>query len=312
MTLLAAFKVLLRCYTRKDDVVVGTPVANRNRLEIEGLIGFFVNALVLRTDLSGNPGFRELLRRVRKVCVDAYAHQDLPFERLVEELHIERDLSRNPLFQVMFVLQNAPIQAVELPGLSLNPVIADGGTTHFDLTLHIVDSEQGLLATAAYNTDLFDADTMTRMLSHFQTLLESIVKDPDQRLSDLSLLTDAERQQVLVERNDILHDYIPGPNITELFEAQVERTPDAIALVFEDQQLTYRELNARANRIAHSLRKLSVGPEVAVGVCLERSLEVVVSLLGVLKAGGVYLPLDPAYPKQRIGFMLHDANAWCS
>ncbi len=309
MTLLAAFKVLLHCYTRQDDVVVGTPVANRNRLEIEGLIGFFVNALVLRTDLSGDPSFRELVLRVRKVCVDAYAHQDLPFERLVEELHIERDLSRNPLFQVMFVLQNAPMQAVELPGLSLNPVIADGGTTHFDLTLHIVDSEQGLLGTVAYNTDLFDADTITRMLGHFQTLLETIVKDPDQRLSHLSLLTDAERQQVLVGRNDIPHDYVPGPGITELFEAQVERTPDAIALVFEDQHLTYRELNVRANRLAHSLRKLNVGLEVAVGVCLERSLELVISLLGVLKAGGVYLPLDPAYPKQRIGFMLHDANA---
>ncbi len=309
MTLLAAFKVLLHCYTRQDDLVVGTPVANRNRLEIEGLIGFFVNALVLRTDLSGNPSFRELVRRVRKVCVDAYAHQDLPFERLVEELHIERDLSRNPLFQVMFVLQNVPMRAVELPGLSLNPVIAEGGTTHFDLTLHIVDSEQGLLATVAYNTDLFDADTITRMLGHFQTLLESIVKDPDQHLSDLSLLTDAERRQVLVGRSDILHDYVPGPGIAELFEAQVERTPDAIALVFEDQHLTYRELNARANCLAHSLRKLNVGPEVAVGVCLERSSEAVVSLLAVLKAGGVYLPLDPAYPKQRIEFMLHDANA---
>jgi amino acid adenylation domain-containing protein len=309
MTLLAAFKVLLQCYTRQDDLVVGTPVANRNRLEIEGLIGFFVNALVLRTDLSGNPSFRELVRRVRKVCVDAYAHQDLPFERLVEELHIERDLSRNPLFQVMFVLQNAPLRAVELPGLSLNPVIADAGTTHFDLTLHIVDSEQGLVGTVAYNTDLFDADTITRMLGHFQTLLEAIIKDPDQRLSNLSLLTDAERQQVFVGRNEILRDYVPGPGITELFEAQVERTPDSIALVFEDQQLTYRELNARANRLAHSLRKLNVGPEVAVGVCLERSLEVAITLLSVLKAGGVYLPVDPAYPKQRLGFMLHDANA---
>ena len=209
----------------------------------------------------------------------------------------------------MFVLQNAPMQAVELPGLSLTPVIADGGTTHFDLTLHIVDSEQGLVGTVAYNTDLFDADTMTRMLGHFQTLLEAIVKDPDQRLSDLSLLTDAERQQVLVGRNDILDDYVPGPGITELFEAQVERTPDAIALVFEDQQSDLSRVERTRQSLAHSLRKLNVGPEAAVGVCLERSLEVVVSLLGVLKAGGVYLPLDPAYPKQRIGFMLNDANA---
>jgi amino acid adenylation domain-containing protein len=309
MTLLAAFKVLLNCYTRQDDLIVGTPVANRNRLEIEGLIGFFVNALVLRTDLSGNPTFRELVRRVRRVCVDAYAHQDLPFERLVEELHIERDLSRNPLFQVMFVLQNAPLHAVELPGLSLNPVIADGGTTHFDLTLHIVDTEQGLVGTAAYNTDLFDADTITRLLAHFQTLLEAIVKDPDRHLSELSLLTDTQRQQVLLRSSDIHCGYNPDLSIHQLFEAQVERTPDAIALVFGDQQLTYRELNCRTNRLAHSLRKSGVGPEVPVGVCLERSLEVVISLLGVLKAGGVYLPLDPAYPKQRIGFMLEDSKA---
>jgi amino acid adenylation domain-containing protein len=309
MTLLAAFKVLLNCYTRQDDLVIGTPVANRNRLEIEGLIGFFVNALVLRTDLSGDPTFRELVRRVRKVCVDAYVHQDLPFERLVEELHIERDLSRNPLFQVMFVLQNASVHAVELPGLTLNPVITDGGTSHFDLTLHIVDTDQGLLATAAYNTDLFDADTMTRMVAHFQTLLEAIVKDPDRHLSDLSLLTDTQRQQVLLGSNDVDCGYTPDLGIHQLFEAQVERTPDAIAIVFEDDRLTYRELNARANRLAHSLRRLNVGPEVPVGVCLERSMEVVISLLGILKAGGVYLPLDPAYPKQRIGFMLEDSKA---
>ncbi len=309
MTLLAAFKVLLSCYTRQDDLLVGTPVANRNRLEVEGLIGFFVNALVLRTDLSGDPTFRELIRRVRKVCVDAYVHQDLPFERLVEELHIERDLSRNPLFQVMFVLQNASVHAVELPGLTLNPVIADGGTTHFDLTLHIADTEQGLVETVAYNTDLFDADTMTRMLAHFQTLLEAIVKDPDRHLSDLSLLTDTQREQVLLGSNDIRCGYTPDPGIHQLFEAQVERTPDAIAIVLEDERLTYRELNGRANQLAHSLRRLNVGPEVPVGVCLERSMEVVISLLGILKAGGVYLPLDPAYPKQRIGFMLEDSKA---
>ena len=209
----------------------------------------------------------------------------------------------------MFVLQNAPLHAVELPGLSLNPVIADGGTTHFDFTLHIVDADEGLVATAAYNTDLFDADTITRMLAHFQTLLEVIVKDPDRHLSDLPLLTDAQRQQVLLGSNDARCGYTSDPGVHELFEAQVERTPDAIAIVFEDERLTYCELNERANRLAHSLRKLNVGPEVPVGVCLERSMEVVISLLGILKAGGVYLPLDPAYPKQRIGFMLEDSKA---
>ena len=309
MTLLAAFKVLLHCYTSQDDLVVGTPVANRNRLEIEGLIGFFVNALVLRTDLSGDPSFREVVRRVRKICVDAYGHQDLPFERLVEELHIERDLSRNPVFQVMFVLQNDSGRTVELPGLTLTPVIADGGTTHFDLTFHIVESEQGLLATAAYNTDLFDTATISRMLTHFGTLLESIVKNSDKHLSQLSLLTDAERRQVLTRWNDVGGNYVPALSINRLFEAQVEQTPDAIAIVFEDLQLTYRELNARANQLAHCLRGCGVGPEVPVGVYLRRSPEVVISLLGILKAGGVYLPLDPAYPRQRIGFMLEDSRA---
>jgi amino acid adenylation domain-containing protein len=309
MTLLAGFKVLLHSYTSQDDLVVGTPIANRNRLEIEGLIGFFVNALVLRTDLSGDPTFRELLLRVREVCLGAYAHQDLPFERLVEELHLERDLSRNPLFQVMFVLQNASVQAVELPGLILNPVIADSGTTHFDLTLHIVDTEQGLVATAAYNTDLFDAATITRMLRHFQTLLEGIVTSPDRRLSELSLLTEAERQQILVRSTGIRTDHIPVPCVHQLFEARAALTPDAIAVVFEREQLNYRELNSRANQLAHSLRKINVGPEVPVGVCLERSSEMVIALLGILKAGGVYLPLDPAYPKQRMTFMLEDSRA---
>jgi len=309
MTLLAAFKVLLHCYSSQDDLVVGTPIANRNRLEIEDLIGFFVNALVLRTDLSGNPTFRELLRRVREVCFGAYAHQDLPFERLVEELHLDRDLSRNPLFQVMFVLQNASVQTVEMPGLTLNPVVADSGTTHFDLTLHIVDSERGLIATAAYNTDLFDAATISRMLGHFQTLLEAIVTSPERRLSELSLLTDAERRQMLPASAGIRTDHSPGLCIHQLFEAQAERTPDAIALVFEDERLTYGELNRRANQLARSLRKMNVGPEKPVGVCLERSSEMVIALLGILKAGGVYLPLDPAYPKQRMSFILEDSRA---
>jgi amino acid adenylation domain-containing protein len=309
MTLLAAFKVLLHCYAGQDDLVVGTPIANRNRLETEGLIGFFVNALVLRTDLSGDPTFRGLLRRVREVCLGAYAHQDLPFERLVEELHLERDLSRNPLFQVMFVLQNASVQAVELPGLTLDPVVADGGTTHFDLTLHIVDSDSGLVATAAYNTDLFDDATITRMLGHFQTLLEGIVTSPDSLLSELSVLTETERRHLLMDSTGVPTDYPSGSCIHRLFEDQARRTPDAIAVVFEDDLLTYRELNRKANQLAHRLRKMNVGPEVPVGVCLDRSLDIVIALLGILKAGGVYLPLDSGYPKQRMAFMLEDSRA---
>ena len=308
MTLLAAFTILLHGYTNQDDLVVGTPTANRNRLEIEGLIGFFVNTLVLRTDLSDNPSFRDLLRRVREVCLGAYAHQDLPFERLVEELHPARDLSRNPLFQVMFVLQNAPLQAVELPGLSLSPIEVDTSTTHFDLTLHIVDTEQGLVGTLAYNTDLFEAVTITRMLGHFRTLLEAVIATPERCVSDLPLLTEGERQQLLLNWNNTTVDCPKDLCIHQLFEAQVERTPDAIAVVLEDRQLTYDELNRQANQLANHLRLLGVGPEVPVAICLKHSVEMVVGLLGILKAGGVYVPLDPAYPKERLAFMLEDAK----
>ena len=329
MTLLAAFKVLLYRYTSQDDLIVGTPIANRNRLETEGLIGFFVNALVLRTDLSGNPSFRELLRRVREVCLGAYGHQDLPFDRLVEELHVQRDLSRNPLFQVMFVLHNTSLRAVELPGMTLSPVEGDSETAHFDLTLQILDTEQGLTAAFVYNTDLFEAATITRMLGHFQNLLEAMVADPEKRLADLPLLTEPERQQLLVEWNDTKTDNPQDLCIHQLFEAQVERTPDAIAVVFsakggsafsgEAEQLrdhastreavlTYGELNRRANQLAHHLRALGVGPEVLVPICLERSLEMVIGLLGILKAGGAFVPLDPAYPKERLAFMLKDAQ----
>ncbi|HEY9157249.1 amino acid adenylation domain-containing protein [Candidatus Binatus sp.] len=308
MTLLAAFQLLLHGYTDQDDVVVGTPTANRNRLEIEGLIGFFVNTLVLRTDFSDNPTFRNLLRRVREVCLGAYAHQDLPFERLVEELHPTRDLSRNPLFQVMFVLQNASLQPVELPGLSLSPVEVDTGTTHFDLTMHIVDTDQGLVGTLAYNTDLFEAVTITRMLGCFRTLLEAVAATPERRVSDLPLITETERQQLLVDWNDNRADCPKGLCIHQLFEAQVARTPDATALVLENQQLTYDELNRRANQLANHLRLLGVRPELPVAICLKPSVEMVVGLLGILKAGGVYLPLDPAYPKERLAFMLEDAE----
>src|ERR1019366_2637470 len=285
-----------------------TPIANRNRLETEGLIGFFVNALVLRTDLAGNPSFRELLRRVREVCLGAYSHQDLPFDRLVEELHLKRDVSRNPLFQVMFALQNAPLRARELPGLTLSPVERDSETAHFDLTLQIVDTEQELTAAFAYNTDLFEAGTIARMAGHFHALLESILRDPAAMIGDLEILTDAERQRLLVEWNDTKTDCPRDLCIHQLFEAQVERTPDAIAVVFEAEQLTYGELNRRANQLAHHLRELGVGPEVLVAICLERSLEMVIGLLGILKAGGAYVPMDPAYPKERLAFMLKDAQ----
>jgi amino acid adenylation domain-containing protein len=309
MTLLAAFQTLLYRYTGQDDIIVGSPIAGRNQVETEELIGFFVNTLVLRTDLSGNPSFRELVGRVRELALEAYTHQDLPFEKLIEALQPSRDLSRSPLFQVMFVLQNAPMGKLELPGLTLTPLDIESVTAKFDLTLFMRETAQGLQATMEYSTDLFDATTITRMLGHFQTLLEGIVADPNRRLSELPFLTEAEVRQVLVEWNRTKADYPQDVCVHELFEAQVECTPDAVALVFEDQQLTYRELNCRANHLAHSLRTRGVGPEVPVGICMERSLEMVVGLLGILKAGGAYVPLDPAYPQERVAFMLADTQA---
>jgi len=314
ITLLAAFQTLLYRYTGLEDIPVGSPIANRNRSEIEGLIGFFVNSLVMRTDLSGNPTFRELLERVREVALGAYAHQDLPFERLVEELQPERDLSRNPLFQVVFALQNAPLEALELPGLTLSPLNFDPGTTRFDLEFHLSarsgslaslggDRADGLGVLAVYNTDLFDAATITRMLAHFHHLLLGIIADPDRILSDLPLLSQAERHNLLVEWNDTQAHY-PNLCIHQLFEAQVEQTPSAVAVVFEDKQLTYQELNRRSNQIAHYLLALGVGPDVLVGICTQRCLEMVVGMLGILKAGAAYLPLDPTYPPQRLNLML--------
>ncbi len=309
MTLLAALQTLLSRYAGQDDVCVGTPVAGRNQTETEGLIGFFVNTLVLRTDLSGDPTFRELLRRVREGALGAYAHQELPFEKLVKELQPERDMSRTPLFQVMFVLKNAPPPTMEVSNLRMSALPVDGGTAKTDLALELWDEPEGLRGYFEYNTDLFDATTIARMAGHFQILLEGVVADPGQHLSALPLLTEAERHQLLVEWNDTQSDYPRDACIHELFETQAERTPDAVAVVFEDERLTYRQLNRRSNQLAHHLRKLGVGPEVLVGICVERSIEMVVGLLGILKAGGAYVPLDPSYPRERLGFMLEDARA---
>lgn len=308
MVLLAAFGTWLYRYTGQEDILVGSPIAGRNQVETEELIGFFVNTLVMRTYLGGNPTFRQLLARVRQVALGAYSHQDLPFEKLVEELHPERDPSCSSLFQVMFVLQNAPKSVLELSGLSLNFQDIDSGTAKFDLTLELQETTEGIRGWFEYNTDLFDASTVHRMVGHFQTLLQGIVAAPEQKLSELPLLTAAERLTLLVEWNNTQADYPKDACIHQMFEAQVELTPNAVAVVFEDQQLTYRELNARANQLAHYLRSLGVGPEVLVGICVERSLEMIVGLLGILKAGGAYVPLDPAYPQERLAFMLEDTQ----
>ncbi|RUR75343.1 non-ribosomal peptide synthetase [Chlorogloeopsis fritschii PCC 9212] len=308
MTLLAAFKTLLYRYTGQTDILVGSPVANRNAIKTEPLIGLFVNVLVLRTDLSEQPSFRELLSRVKSTALEAYVHQDLPFEQLVEELQPERDLSHHPLFQVMFVLQNVPLPTPQLSDISLTFAEGDNGSAKFDLTVFMEDTEQGLVATLEYNTDLFNADTIHRMLGHFQTLLQGIVCYPNIGIAELPLLTEFERHQLLVEWNNTQKNYPQNLCIHQLFEQQVERTPDAIALIFDNQKLTYRELNERANKLAHYLKTLDVKPEVLVGICMQRSLEMVIGILAIIKAGGAYVPLDPTYPNERLAFMLADAQ----
>ncbi len=308
MTLLAAFQILLSRYSRQSDVVVGSPIANRNRAETENLIGFFVNTLVLRTDLSGDPSFRELLGRVREVALGAYAHQDVPFELLVEELQPERSLAHTPLFQVVFTLQNAPMPRVDLERLSVAGLAVEQGTAKFDLGLNISGTPGELQGALEYNTDLFEAATIRRMLSHFEILLTSLVSNPDQRLSELQLLTAAELEQVVFEWNDTVADYPHEKCIHQLFEEQVERTPEAVAVICEDEQLTYRELNERANRLAHHLQSIGAGPETLIGVCLQRSAEMMIGLLGILKAGAAYVPVDPQHPAARAISTLTDAG----
>ncbi|MEH2114379.1 amino acid adenylation domain-containing protein [Nostoc sp.] len=308
MTLLAAYNTLLYRYTGQTDILVGTPIANRDRAEIEGLIGFFVNTLVMRTNLAENPTFNELLPRIREMALSAYAHQYLPFEMLVEALQPERDLSHTPLFQVMFVLNNAPTSEIELTGLSVSELPIESAIAKFDLTLSMENTSTGLVGGWDYNTGLFDSSTIERMTGHFACLLEAIVANPGDRISQLPMLTAFEQQQLLVEWNDTQVDYAFDKCIHQLFEEQVERTPDAVAVVFENQQLTYHELNTSANQLAHYLQSLGVGADVLVGICVERSLEMVVGLLGILKAGGAYVPLDPEYPQDRLTFMLADAQ----
>jgi amino acid adenylation domain-containing protein len=308
MVLLAAFQALLHRYSGQEAVCVGTPVAGRTRPEAEGLVGLFVNTLVLRTDLSGDPPFRALLGRVREACLGAYAHQDLPFERLVEELQPRRDPSRSPLFQVMFALDREPDARVELPGLTLALSEIDAGTAKFDLTLDLREGAEDLGGYLEVNADLFDPETAERMVGHWQTLVGAAAADPGLRLSEMPLLTPDERRRILLELNETSAP-LPGQQcLHHLFEVQAGQTPDAVAVIDAEEQLTYGELNRRANRLAHHLRARGVGPDDLVGVCMERSAEMVVALLAVLKAGGAYLPLDPAYLTERLALMLDDAR----
>ena len=309
MVLLGAFSTLLSRYGSQPDVVVGTPIANRGRAELEELIGMFANTLALRVDLSGDPRFDELTRRVRQVALGAYAHQDIPFERLVDELRPERDLSHAPVFQVMLALQNLPSAQLDLKGLTLSPLDFEVERAQFDLSLFLFPRHQGgLLARLEYAADLFDAGTAERLLRHVSNLLDGIVEAPEQRLSDLPLLGAGERQELLAAGNQTAAEVAPRL-LHQLFEDRVAERPDAVAVAYEDESLTYTELNARANRLAHHLRRLGVGPECLVAVCLERSPAMLAALLGVLKAGGAYVPLDPTYPADRVAWVLEDSRA---
>jgi amino acid adenylation domain-containing protein len=308
MTLLSGFAVLLGRYANQTDVAIGTPIANRTRTETESLIGFFVNTLVLRSDLSDAPRFVDLLKRTRETALQAYAHQDVPFEHLVEALNPARSLSHSPLFQVMLMLQNAPMDAVALPGVEVSTLGESAGVARFDLTLSLSETATGLVGGIEYNTDLFNRSTMQRLLEHYERLLQAIVARPEERVTRYEFLSEAEKHQQLIEWNATQMSYPQDQCIHQLFESQAEKTPDAIALVYEDQQLSYAHLNARANQIAHALASQGVGPEVRVGICVERSASMLIGLLGILKAGGCYVPLDPAYPKARLEYLLADSG----
>jgi amino acid adenylation domain-containing protein len=308
MTLLAAFKTLLHRYTGQEDIVVGTPIANRNRFETENLIGFFVNTLVLRTRLAPRLTFAELLGRVRDVTLGAFAHQDVPFEKLVEELQPERDTSRTPLFQVMFTLQNAPLPSRQLGEVVMQFADDEARTAQFDLSFDLMERGDIILCALEFNTDLFDGETAERVMAHYLRLLEEVAADPRRALAELPILTEREREQLLVEWNDTAHDFPRDACVHELFERQAEKNADAVALSFGAERVTYAELNASANRLAHYLRRAGLKPEGRVGILLERSAAAAVALLGVLKAGGAFVAFDPLYPPERLRQMTDDAG----
>jgi len=320
MTLLAAFGVVLARLSGQERLLIGTPIANRTRQALEQIVGFFVNTLPLPLDLRHRPGFRHLLARVRQVALDAYAHQDVPFERLVEELQPERSLSYTPLCQVFFALQNEAVKPLQLPGfprsiglprsigeLQMERSFQESGTAKFDLTLELTTSQQGLIGRLEYSQDLFEPETIERLAQCYRLVLTQIVTQPEREITRISLLTETERRLVLEQWNATSKDYAQKLCVHEMIEQQAQRTPDAIALVYQEHHLTYQALNARANQLARYLRRLGAGPEVLVGICLQRSIEMAIGMLAIFKAGGAYLPLDPDYPIERIEYMLQDA-----
>ena len=310
MTLLSAFALLLSRYSGQEDIVVGSPIANRQEAQLEELIGFFVNSLVLRMKVRPQSSFAELLREVRQTALEAYRHQDIPFERLVEELSPERSLNTTPIFQVVFALQNAPWVSQELKGLEVERVAADDLQVRFDLEVHAWERDHGVEIWWLYNRDLFDGWRVEQMMRHYLRVLEQVASNPEGRIRQIALLGTGEVQRILQDWNQTSRT-VEEATLPELFEAQVERTPQAVAVVEQQRSLTYRELNEQANRLAHLLIRKGIGPEDVVAIALPRSLEMIVAVLGIGKAGAAYLPLDPDYPAQRLAFMLEDARPAC-
>src|SRR4030095_13541488 len=314
MVLLGGFDVLMSRCSGQADVAIGTDIANRNRAEIEGMIGFFVNQLVMRVEVRPGESFRELLKRVREVCLGAYGRQDVPFERLVEELQPERDLSRSPLIQAKLIMQNVPGESLELGGIrpgggdDKGQMLNVAPTAKFDLTVSIADEASNLECAAEYSRDLFEAETIERLMTSYLTVLRGVAEDIHRPVSGLSLLSETERAQIVVEWNETAKPYPQDQSIHELIAERWGRTPERVALIGEGEQMSYGELKRRANQLGNYLRRLGVGPEVVVGVCLERSMEMVVGVMGVMKAGGAYLPLDPEYPLERLSVMLEGAG----
>jgi amino acid adenylation domain-containing protein len=309
MVLTAAYNILLYRYSGQEDILIGTPIAGRPLVELENLIGLFVNTLVIRTDLSGGPTVKTLLSRVRATARQAYSHQDIPFEKLVEELNPQRNLSVTPLFQVMFQLQNAPMPPARISGLTITPIQIDTGFSQVDLSLTLWEEEEGIMkGTFEYNTDLFEPATIKRMIDHFRTLSNGITTNPDQPVFRLPMMTREEMQQLLVEWNDTAADYPQHSCIYQLFASCVEKYQDEEAVIFDEQRLTYDRLNRQANQLAHLLQKMNIGPETLVGICMENSLELIVGIIGILKAGGAYIPMDPEYPDERLMTIINDAQ----
>jgi amino acid adenylation domain-containing protein len=308
VVLLSAFKVLLQRYTRQDDIVVGSAVAGRNRPELENLVGIFMNNVALRTSLGGDPTVQQLIARVRDTSLNAFAHQDIPFDRVVAELHPDRNLNRSPLFQVMFVLHNFPMPSVELSELSVRPLHIDPGTSRFELTIDATEKSDGSIDLYfEYSTDLFESATIDRLARHFENLLVAMVANPSQHISELRMLRADDMRELHAASLESRADYPRETCIHELFEGQCVAAPDRIAVICGDQEITYAELSRRSNRLANALRRLGVGPDRLVGICLERSANMVVAMLGVLKAGSAYVPMDPHFPRERLELMARDS-----